>query len=134
MSLNWAAGKNSHKAEDPKILDSSARKIIWFDIIEFLNFAQKPWTIDPDNLTYRNKDRIKAAKEHFENGGWMDPTDVRGKITDLYERATEDDKRIVVEGRHRLVAALQLGETHAPFSVPLELVDNLKANVTNLDR
>ena len=63
----------------------------------------------------------------------MDPTNVRGKITDLYERATEDDKRIAVEGRHRLVAALQLGETHAPFSVPLELVDNLKANVTNLD-
>ena len=133
MSLNWAVGENSHKAEDPEILDSSARKIIWFNILEFLNWAQKPWTIDPDNLTRRNKDKIKPAKEHFETGGWMDPTDVRGKITDLYERANDDDRRIVVEGKHRLIAALQLGETYAPFSVPLELVDNLKTNVTNLN-
>ena len=129
--LNWAVGENSHKAEDPEILDSSARKIIWFDIIEFLNYAQGPWAIDPNNLSYKREKKLKTVKKHFENGGWMDPTDVQGTIADLFEGAT--DERLVVEGRHRLVAALLLGETYAPFSVPLKLVDNLKANITNLD-
>ena len=133
MSLNWAVGENSHKAENPKILDSSARKIIWFDIIEFLNFAQEPWTLDPDNLSYLEEEKVKTVKNHFESGGWMDPTDVMGKYTDLRIKAAADDERIMVNGRHRLIAALQLGETYAPFSVPLKLVDNLKANITNLD-
>lgn len=132
MSLNWAIEKKH--AEQPELLDANHRKIIWFDILEFLNYIQLPWTLDPDDLKYRSVRKIDAAKEHFVNGGWMDPTDVQGNIIDLLEGALDDDDRIIVEGRHRLVAALQLGETYAPFSVPHELVKRLKSAITSVDR
>ncbi len=132
LILNWAVGKNSHKAEEPEILDSSARKIIWFDILDFLNQLEQPWAIDPNNLTYRQVTKVSNAKAHFENGGWMDASDVRGFVCDTHESGEPDDKRIVLEGKNRLVAALQLGETHAPFSVPLGMVDKLKTiNIDN---
>lgn len=131
MILNWAIEKEH--AEVPELLDTNHREIVWFDILEFLNYVQKPWTIDPDNLTYRNEKKIKKAKEHFSNGGWMDLTDVRGKICDIWPQHASDN-RLVIENRHRLLAALQLGEKYAPFSVPLKLVEELKSAVTNVDR
>lgn len=127
--LNWAVGKNSNKAEDPKLLDSSAREIVWFDIRNFLNQLEKPWAIDPDNLTYRQEKKVADAKAHFESGGLMDASDVRGFVCDTHKRGHPHDKRIVIEGRNRLVAALQLGETYAPFSVPLDMVDKLKSTI-----
>jgi hypothetical protein len=50
----------------------------------------------------------------------MDPTDIQG---------IRQNGRLLAEGRHRLVAALQLGETYAPFSVPKEMVDDLKSTI-----
>ena len=132
MALNWAVGENSHKAEDPEILDSSAREIIWFDILDFLNFLsnrQTLWLIDPNNLNRRQEEKVANAKSHFESGGWMDPSDIQGLVCDRLARATADDDRIMLEGRNRLVAAIQLGETYAPFSVPRELVDELKSTI-----
>ncbi len=128
--LNWAVGKNSDKAEESELLDSSAREIIWFNIKDFLNQLEKPWAIDPDNLTYRQEKKVSNAKAHFENGGWMDPSDIRGFVCDTHKRGSPNDKRIVLEGRNRLVAALQLEEIYAPFSVPLGIVDKLKSSIT----
>ena len=133
MSLNWAVGDNNHMAEEPEILDSSARKIIWFNILDFINHTQEPWYIDPNNLTHRHARKVADAKSHFEDGGWMDPADVRGLLCDQCDRAEPDDDRIILEGRHRLVAAIQLGETYAPFSVPHELVDVLKSTIVVRD-
>ena len=130
MSLNWAVEKEH--AKEPELLNTNHREIVWFDILEFLNYAQKPWTLDPDDLTYRNERKINNVKEHFENGGWMDPTDVQKKVCDRWPQHAPDD-RLIVEGRHRLVAALQLGETYAPFSVPHELVEHLKSNIKTVD-
>lgn len=130
MSLNWAIEKEHVK--EPKLLDTDHREIVWFDILEFLNYIQEPWTIDPNNLTYRNEKKIKKAKEHFSNDGWMDPVDVRGKVCDKWPQHAPDD-RLMIENRHRLVAALQLGETYAPFSVPKELVKDLKSNIKTVD-
>ena len=127
--LNWAVGKNSDKAEESELLDSSAREIIWFNILDFLKQLEKPWAIDPDNLTYRQVAKVSNAKAHFENGGWMDPSDVRGFVCDTHKRSSPNDKRIVLEGRNRLVAALQLGEIYAPISVPLDIVDKLKSTI-----
>jgi hypothetical protein len=59
----------------------------------------------------------------------MDPADVQGMVCDLLENAAPDDKRIMLEGRHRLIAAMQLGETYTPFSVPLDMVDQLKSTI-----
>ena len=122
-NLNWALDKEH--AEKPHLLD---REIVWFDILDFLNYIEKPWTIDPDNLTYRNEKKIKKAKEHFSNDGWMDPVDIRGKVCDVWPQHAPDD-RLMIENRHRLVAAHQLGETHAPFSVPDNLVEELKSAI-----
>ncbi|KKL83290.1 hypothetical protein LCGC14_1976220 [marine sediment metagenome] len=105
---------------------------MWFDILEFLNYAQLPWTLDPNDLKYRAERKIEDAKEYFKNGGWMDPTEIKGRVCDIWPQHVPDD-RIIVEGRHRLVAALQLGETYAPFSVPKELVEDLKSNIKTVD-
>ncbi len=133
MSLNWAVGENSHKAEEPELLDSSAREIIWFNILDFLSHMQRPWIIDPNNLKRRQEEKVAAVKSHFESGGWMDPSDVQGLVCDQLQRAEPDDDRIMLEGRHRLVAAIQLGETYAPFSVPHELVEDLKSTIVVRD-
>ncbi len=130
MSLNWAVEKEH--AKKPELLDTDHREIVWFDILEFLNYIQEPWTIDPNNLTYRNEKKIKSAKEHFSNGGWMDIVDVCGKVSVIWPQHP-DDHRLKIENRHRLVAALQLGETYAPFSVPTELVEELKSNIKTVD-
>lgn len=131
MSLNWAIEKEH--AEEPELLDANYREIVWFDILEFLNYAQKPWTIDPDKpKNVHAQIKIENVKKHFESGGWMDPTDIRGKVCDVWPQHAPDD-RLIVENRHRLVAAHQLGEKYAPFSVPLELVEELKSAITSVD-
>ena len=107
------------------------REIVWFDILDFFNYVQKPWTLDLDDLNYRGKKKVKNAKEHFENGGWMDISEVKGRICDVYPQHP-DDHRLMIENRHRLIAALQLGETYAPFSTPKELVEELKLTIKNV--
>ena len=121
MSLNWAIGENDYKAQQPELLDASEREIVWFDILKLFDYTCPPWTLDPDNLRPRDGRKVDAAREHFENEGWMDPSDVR--------RMHSDGIHIRVEGRHRLIAAIQLGETYAPFSVPIGLVDKLKSTI-----
>jgi hypothetical protein len=113
--LNWVL--DSQHAEQPELF-ADDREIIWFDI-----------TLDPNNLKRRNERKVEDAKNHFEGGGWMDPSDIQGLCCNRVERAEPDDDRIMLEGRHRLVAALQLGETYAPFSVPLDMVDQLKSTI-----
>jgi len=119
MSLNWAIEENGYRAKQPELLDANKREIVWFDILEIFNHTCIPWTLTPDAIRRQNMGKVDAAREHFENGGWMDPSDVR--------RMHDDGSHIRIEGRHRLIAAMQLGETYAPFSVPLGLVDKLKS-------
>lgn len=125
MKLNWALDKKH--AEKPKLLDSS-KEIIWFDILDYFNYVQLPYTLDLDNLSSRSEEKIDAAKKYFENSGWMDPSYVVGKIQNVYPQHPDDD-RLIIENRHRLIAALRLGETHAPVSVPNELVKELKSSI-----
>lgn len=106
MVLNWAIGENSDKAIEPKLQDPLVRKIIWLNIEELLSFISRKQRL--------KLNRVQDAKDHFESGGWMDPSDVRGFA---------ENTRLLVEGKNRLAAALELGETHAPCSIPLHLVD-----------
>lgn len=123
MKYNWATDKEH--AEEPHLLD---REIVWFDICDLLNNIENPWVLDPNDLTARSKRKVESAKEHFENGGWMDVVDVRGRVSVVWPQHP-DDHRIMIENRHRLIAALELGETYAPFSVPYELVEELKSSI-----
>jgi hypothetical protein len=124
--LNWVL--DSQHAEQPELF-ADDREIIWFDILDFLKHTHEPWTLDPNNLKRRNERKVEDAKNHFEGGGWMDPSDIQGLCCNRVERAEPDDDRIMLEGRHRLVAALQLGETYAPFSVPRNLAGELKSKI-----
>jgi hypothetical protein len=124
--LNWVL--DSQHAEQPELF-ADDREIIWFDILDFLKHTHEPWTLDPNNLKRRNERKVEDAKNHFEGGGWMDPSDIQGLCCDRLKNAEPDDKRIMLEGRHRLIAAMQLGETYAPFSVPLDMVDQLKSTI-----
>ncbi len=123
MKLNWALDKE-HAAK-PEILDD---EIVWFDILDFFTYVQPPWRLDLNNLKRRSKKKIEKAKEHFENGGWMDPCYVMGRICDVHPQHA-DDERLVIENRHRLLAALELGETHAPVCVPEHLIKELKSSI-----
>ena len=105
-SLNWAIDENSDKALEPKLQDPSLRKIMWLGIEPLLAYIASKQRL--------KLNRVSLAKAHFESGGWMDPSDVRGFAANT---------RLLVEGKNRLAAAQQLGETHAPISVPLHLVD-----------
>jgi len=58
MNLNWAIEKEH--AEEPHLLDTNNREIVWFDILEFLKRRQSPWILDPKNL--RSVQEIKAKK------------------------------------------------------------------------
>ena len=123
MNLNWALDKEH--AEKPEILND---EIVWFDILDFFNYVQPPWTLDLDNLKYESEKKVKKAKEHFESESWMDPCYVMGRICDVHPQHA-DDKRIMIENRHRLLAALQLGAIYAPVSVPEHLIKELKSAV-----
>ncbi len=106
-AINWAIGENSDKAEEPRLLDLSVRKIVWLDIKK-LNIMLRLIS------GFRLK-KIPQAKAHWEAGGWMDPSEVRGFA---------GKGNLLVEGKNRLMAALELGETHAPFSVSLDIAED----------
>ena len=122
MKLNWALDKKH--AEEPELLDPGSREIVWFDIIDLLKQTRQSWTIDPNKRKCRNEIKIEKAKKHFEDGGWMDPG---------YIRYIRPDGYILVEGKHRMVAAIQLGETYAPFTMPKEWADDLKSMIITRD-
>jgi len=110
--LNWAIGEHSDKAQDLALLDSSTRKIMWLDIKKILDLINSR---GGPVLT-----RVPEAKKHFESGGWMDPSEIKG-----FSRRGS----LIVEGKHRLKAALELGETHSPFSIRIDLLDQLQGIV-----
>jgi len=106
-SLNWAIGENSDKAEEPRLLDLSARKIVWLDI--------KKMNVWVRLHTGMRLKKIPQARAHWEAGGWMDPSEIRGFTK---------HGGLLVEGKNRLMAALELGQTHSPFSVSLDIADD----------
>lgn len=74
-------------------------RIVWLDIENVLSRM-----CPRKNRIY--EDKVAGCVAHFEGGGEMSPSEIE----------SIKDGVIIVEGRHRLVAALQLGETHAPFT------------------
>ena len=107
VSLNWAIGEHSDKALEPRLLDLSVRKIVWLDIKKLIAFIRQRRGFAVNH--------VFLVKEHWETGGWMDPSEIRG---------FSKTGSLIVEGKNRLMAALELGETHAPFSVSLEIHDD----------
>ncbi len=80
------------------------------NIQELFSKTPKKYRLDPADPTGgKNKigDRVATAVQHWQDGGRMDPSIIN--ITNKQVNFTD--------GRHRLVAAAQLGEIEAPVII-----------------
>jgi hypothetical protein len=114
--LRWAIGEHISNAEQPELQNPAQYSILWLDIRRAFALSCKGRGIDLDSPTYRHERRAKQVQEHVDSGGWLDPTELR-KIGPT--------GCLKFEGRHRLLIAHRCGETHAPFSVPKEIIADL---------
>lgn len=114
--MKWAIGENKDKAEQPNLQNPNGYEVHWLRIESVYSCACKTRAISFTNLTPRQERNIKKIGEHVRTGGWLDPSEIR-KI---------EEGCIRLEGRHRLVAAHKMGETHAPFSIRKEHIEQLR--------
>jgi len=115
--LKWAIGENIDKAEGPDLQNSDEYEVHWLRIENVYAHACAGWAIDLSNCTPRQERNVERIEEHIQAGGWLDPSEVR--------RITEEGC-IRFEGRHRLVVALKMGDTYAPFSIRKEHIEQLR--------
>lgn len=122
-TLNWAYGKNADKASGSSRNDlkSSDYEIVWVDIKDLFNKTGSQQKLDVDDPRGGENsigNRVATAKEHWANGGFMNLSIVGWN--DYFNSFDFTD------GRHRLVAAYQLGERWAPILVDYMSIDKLK--------
>lgn len=111
-SLNWAVGPNSGKASSISRNQQKKHKVIWLPIKDVFSKVERGFKLDiddPKGGANAKPERIERAKEHFLSGGYMDPPEVG--YNDWFRSI------VFTDGRHRLVAAYQLGAKKAPFVV-----------------
>lgn len=122
--LNWAVGKDLQHAKGITKNDimSGNNAVVWIDIEKTMSQVEKGWELDlkdPSGGIHSIGNRVDAAKEYFQAGNYMDPSflgvsEYSGKIA-------------FTDGRHRLVAAYQLGARTAPVIVPKDNISALRA-------
>lgn len=115
--LNWAVGSNSDKARGAikNDMKSPDYTLIWANIEDLFKHTesfQKLDINDPRGGENSIGDRVSMAKEFWAKGGHMNPALIAWN--DYYNKINFGD------GRHRLVAAYQLGEKWAPVVVDNE--------------
>ena len=114
--MKWAIGENKNKAENPNLQNSDEYEIHWLHIENVYAHACEPCIINFTNPTPRQERKTKRIEEYIHTGGWLDPSEIR-KVK---------EGCIKFEGRHRLVVAHKMGETHAPFSIRKEHIEQLR--------
>ena len=101
--------------------------IVWVDIEDVFKHTESDFTLDvndPKGGKNSIGDRVSKAKAHFMKD-YMNPSEIG------YSSWT---KSIVFsDGRHRLVAAYQLGERFAPVIVPNSEIASVKSLVKTGD-
>lgn len=122
-NVNWAIGKNIDKATKlgQKEIQDPNNEIIWVDIKDLFSKTGSDQRLDVDDPTggkNRIGDRITRAIEHWKNGGYMNPAFVGWN--DYFRNIGFTD------GRHRLVAAYQMGERWAPIIVDKQSIDKVR--------
>ena len=109
--LNWA---NAENAEKPFWFSNDKVVLLLCNIKDVMSHGKDDFTLDlnsPHGGENAIGDRVKTAIDHFNSGEPMDPPVVayvisRGEIE-------------VGDGRHRIVAAYQLGHEYIPMFVSL---------------
>ena len=110
--LNWAVGDNIDKSLYGYRQKSEDRVIFWVNIKELMDNADPDFALDLNDPTGgKNKigDRVNRAKEHWGKNEFMDPSEIG--YNNHYNTIGFGD------GRHRLVAAYQLGHQYAPVTM-----------------
>ena len=126
--LRWAYGKDFDKAtpsnqsyqEEPD--EKYKMVILWVDIRDFLSQMEEDYRINPDTGEGQIGGRVDRAKAHWGKEQWMDPSIAAwNPYTNAF--AVED-------GRHRLVAAAQMGEQYAPILFPASQLEEAKKRLS----
>lgn len=109
--LKWAIGSNINHATQltRKDLENPETDLVWINIKDLYNQTSKNQRLDindPDGGKIGLSGRVQRAKEHWLEDGFMDPSYI---VWNRYENVFNFS-----DGRHRLVAAHQLGEKWAP--------------------
>lgn len=115
--VRWAVGKHADKAKPSTQRDFHDPEyvLVWANIKDIFDHAVPNMALDvEDPMGGKNRigQRVPNAKMFWAGGGHMDPSLI-------YMRGSKVD---FVDGRHRLVAAYQLGHRFAPVLVPKEVL------------
>lgn len=120
--VQWAVGPNVEHASRISQHEQNRDELIWVDIEKLLRQVDENFYVDPDTNKGEIKGRIPRAKQHWADKGFMDPSSIN------YNERT--DTFGFTDGRHRLVAAYQMGERKAPVVIPSKYVDVAKQRLS----
>jgi len=129
--IKWAHGRDIDKAtntsqfyqgggihDDDEDDDVEDRRmgLIMVNIEKLMSQTNASQRLDLNALADPNsqvtKGRLIGAKKHWDKGGYMDPSEISW--------SEWDDSFGFRNGRHRLVAAYQRGESFAPVVMPIK--------------
>lgn len=115
--VKWAIGSDVKHATMLSQRDQvdSDYTIVWVNIDDLFAKTSPGQQIDIKTGAGEIKGRIPRAKKFWSDEGFMDPPRV------AYNEYTDDF--VFTDGRHRLIAAYQLGERYAPVLFPTEQLD-----------
>ena len=124
--IKWAVGKHSNQASNTTQHDlkNPENVVLWVDIRDLFANTEQAQRLDVDDPTGGENakgGRISRAKQHWMSGEYMDPPLIA--YNDYYDSLNFGD------GRHRLVAAFQLGHRWAPIIADKESSRIIKQRV-----
>lgn len=111
--VRWAVDDNADKAQDwmNRKINDPHRVVVWVNIRDLFKHTDSDQQMDINDPTGGRNSigrRVENAKSHWFRGGYMDPSDIY---------VNQDGKVHFTDGRHRLVAAYQLGHRYAPVII-----------------
>ena len=121
IKLNWANKENSQR---PSNFDSEDYIILNVNVLDIMTNSENDFKLDPyDAVGGKNSigNRLPYALEHFVDGR---PMDFSEAYYSPYKKKVGFDN-----GRHRAVAAFQLGHDYIPMFVFKENIDKFKEMV-----
>lgn len=116
--LNWA---NKDNAQRPQNFDDKEQIILLVNIKDTFDNGPSGFNLDvdaEDGGSNAIKDRLPKAKEHFQSGKPMDYPEIGFNMSLKTVEYTN--------GRHRAVAAYQLGKEYVPMFVSKDGLSQLK--------
>ena len=126
IETRWAVGKDHKHATVPhqnrvKYGSHDDSVLVWVNIEDVFNNMDKGFELDlndPKGGVNAISGRISKAKAHWSDDGYMDPSELG--VSDWSKKV------VFTDGRHRMVAAYQMGQEYAPAYVPKEELEALR--------